>query len=310
MNEQLNEAMPKPTPAPTSAPRLTIVSGKGGVGRSLVAAALASRLADAGARTLLIAHDDGATAHPAFDIALRYEPQAVGHNLDASRVDAERALAEYLKKSTPFAFFYQGVLANPAVRRMFDALPLFDELFCLGKLYDLVCGDKPYERVVFDAPATGHCRIMLNVPRVAVATLAGGPVLTNATRIRTMLEDPGLTELRIVTLAEATPVREALELHAFAQGIGISSSRVIVNRTVTASVGESELERIDRFALVCPDALPLARAARLERSIAVEQAGHIRELEAAGLVVERLPELATDPTHAFAELAARLGTQT
>ena len=272
--------------------KLHIVSGKGGVGKTLYAAALASRLAQPQARTLLISFDQTGITHPVFGVKLAYKPHRLTQHLDLSRVDAHQAIAEYFRKNTTFSFFYQGVIANPAVKRFFDALPLFDELFCLGKLLDLVTGtDRIYDHVGFDAPATGHCKILLNVPRVAIRTLLAGPIYDNAIKIQDMLTDPDTSQLTIVTLPEETPVREAQDLHLFAVDLGLKTTTAIVNRCTASNFDDDELHLIARLGDALPSCAPIAEAVALERNIAETQARHIRWLEGSGLDLTTLPEL-------------------
>ncbi|MGI9326993.1 MAG: ArsA-related P-loop ATPase [Pseudomonadales bacterium] len=292
--------------------KLQIVSGKGGVGKTLVAAALAQRLAAQGEKTLLVSFEQRPIEHPFLGITAAYKPQQMTQRLWLSRVDARQALLEYVRRKVSFSLIYEGMLANPVTQKFLDALPLFDELMCLGKLYDLTTHpDSGFDRVVFDAPATGHCRILLNVPAVASATLAAGPIHHSSQQILSMLRDPALAELVIVTMAEETPVREALELREFAvEEAQIACSTFWVNRFVECHIDEATQHQVRAAATQTPSLAPIAQALDLEQSIAEDQAQQIAKLRAADVAlgfVQDSSDTGVDLlTHAIAALQAEL----
>ncbi|MEM1231980.1 MAG: ArsA-related P-loop ATPase [Pseudomonadota bacterium] len=264
---------------------LHLISGKGGVGKTYVAAALARQFAARGDRTLLVSFDPVGHRHPLFDRVLAYEPASVGEHLSLSCVDAREALLEYVRRRMSFSLVYETALKNPLVGRFLTALPIFEELMCLGKLYDLTTDPgSPYDRVVFDAPATGHCQILLNIPGVAADTLLAGPVHRSALQIQAMLQNPEITELLIVTLAEETPVREAAMLARYARETArVRVPALLVNRLVPQRfAGAGGLAIVERLRdAPMGDEIALAHAAvTLERSIAAEQADQVEALRA------------------------------
>lgn len=275
--------------------KLQIISGKGGVGKSVVAAALAQKQAAQGYDTLLVSFGPAKSLHPVYNMELSYEPRCIKDNLYLAQVDARFVLKEYIRRKMVLSFLYQPVFDNAAVVKFLDALPLFNELLSLGKLCDLVGEKSPFERVVFDAPATGHVKILFNVPEVASKTLVAGPIYSNALKILDMLRDTQTTELVIVTLAEEAPTREAYELFLFAKETAqVVCDRLIVNRFTPARFADQELKDLEQWAGADRAAAPLYDAARYETSIARTQAMQLEWLCKKQLPVMTLPEIMTE----------------
>jgi anion-transporting ArsA/GET3 family ATPase len=280
-------------------PKLHLVSGKGGVGKTWVAAALARHLAAQGARTLFVSFDDTADTHPVFGCPLGYEPVAVAPNLSVSRVEARAALLEYVRRRMTFSMVYEAAISNPLVGRFLSALPIFEELMCLGKLYDLSTDpDSPWDQVVFDAPATGHCQILLNIPKVAAKTLVAGPIYRSALEIQQMLTDPTIAQLLIVTLPEETPVREAQQLASYAQSeAGLRCPAFLVNRVLPDRFSTADTVQLQAQLDACTErwAEPVAQALALDTAVAGEQRGQLASLQAVAqdlaMRVLELPEL-------------------
>ena len=275
--------------------KLQIISGKGGVGKSVVAAALAQKQAAQGYNTLLVSFGPAKSLHPVYNKELSYEPQCIKDSLYLAQVDARFVLKEYIRRTMVLSFLYQPVFDNAAVVKFLDALPLFNELLSLGKLCDLVGEKSPFERVVFDAPATGHVKILFNVPEVASKTLVAGPIYSNALKILDVLRDTQTTELVIVTLAEEAPTREAYELFLFAKETAqVVCDRLIVNRFTPARFADQELKDLERWVGADRAAAPLYDAARYETSIARTQATQLEWLCKKQLPVMTLPEIMTE----------------
>ena len=113
--------------------QLVIVSGKGGVGKSAIASAIALETATA-ARTALVTLETHELQHPFFGVPLRYEPTFVADRLCVLRIDAFMAVREYARRKMPFSALYEGFLAGRMFRDFAEAAPGFEELMCLGKI--------------------------------------------------------------------------------------------------------------------------------------------------------------------------------
>jgi anion-transporting ArsA/GET3 family ATPase len=261
-----------PTPRPILERRLVIVTGKGGTGKTAVAAALAVAASRAGLRVLV------AEVSPDEQIPERIAPgspdagyagRELRPGLASMQVDPFAALAEYLGLQIGTQAVVRRVLATQAFRQLMNAAPGWRELITLGKIWHLAQmrteGRPSYDLIVVDAPATGHGVAFLRVPRVVVSAVRAGPLRRHSRLVEEMLEDPEHTLLLPVALAEELPARETAELVATVRSeVGIFVDRVVVNAVAPAPFppGLEDLDR--RLAALPPDqelgALPRPRA--------------------------------------------------
>ncbi len=217
--------------------RLVIVTGKGGTGKTTVAAALAVAAARQG-RSVLIAEVGGQEQVPQF-ISPGHPP--VGYagselipGLTSIHIDPHEALAEYLGLQLRVRGLVDLVMRNKGFAQLLNAAPGWRELITLGKVWHLAqmqdAGRPRYELIVVDAPATGHGLTFLDVPRVVGNAVRAGPLRGHAHLVEELILDPEQTLLLPVALAEELPARETAELVQRAQSdIGIAIDRVVVN---------------------------------------------------------------------------------
>jgi anion-transporting ArsA/GET3 family ATPase len=245
--------------------RLIVVLGKGGVGRSTVAAAIAGQLARAGKRTLLYETNANDRFGPYFDRpAVGTEMTELAPNLWAINTTPASALEEYGLMVLRWKSVYEMVFENRVTRAFLRAIPGVDDFALLGKMWfhtgEEKRGKPVWDTVVFDMPASGHSISMLKVPWVIVDTVPDGPLTQNAYSVKSLLLDPAQTAAVVVTLAEEMPVNEALELEAQLGKLGIAPQQLVVNqiypdhfpaRTPIAKV-------LDTLVVPPPPASPLA----------------------------------------------------
>jgi anion-transporting ArsA/GET3 family ATPase len=215
--------------------RLILVAGKGGVGRSTVAAAIASRCAAAGKRTLLFETNANDRFGPYFDRpAVGTELVELAPNLWAVNTTPAAALAEYGLLILKIKTVYEMVFENRVTRAFLRAIPGLDEYTLLGKAWFHTAeqrrGRPAWDTVVFDLPASGHSVSMLRIPWVIMETVPDGPLTRDARAIKTLLCDPTQTAAVIVTLAEEMPVNEAVELEGKLTNLGIVPQHMICNQ--------------------------------------------------------------------------------
>jgi anion-transporting ArsA/GET3 family ATPase len=215
--------------------RLILVVGKGGVGRSTVAAAIAARCAAQGKRTLLYETSANDRFGDYFGKpAVGTEPSQLGPNLWAVNATPASALAEYGLMILRWKSVYEMVFENRVSKEFLRAIPGLDDYALLGKVWFHTTEDKRgkplWDTVVFDMPASGHSVSMLRVPWVIVETVPEGPLTRDARTIRELLCDPARTAAVIVTLAEEMPVNEAIELEGKLTTLGIVPQQMLVNQ--------------------------------------------------------------------------------
>ncbi|MDX2090037.1 MAG: ArsA family ATPase [Kofleriaceae bacterium] len=215
--------------------RLILVTGKGGVGRSTVAAALAGQLAQQGKRVLLFETNANDRFGDYFDKpAVGTDIVQLAPNLAAVNATPASALAEYGLMILKLKTVYEMVFENRVTRAFLRAIPGLDDYSLLGKAWFHTTEEKRgkpvWDTVVFDMPASGHSFSMLKIPQVIIETVPEGPLTRDARTMKQLLTDPTRTSAVVVTLAEEMPVNEAIELEGKLSGLGIVPQQIVVNQ--------------------------------------------------------------------------------
>jgi anion-transporting ArsA/GET3 family ATPase len=252
--------------------RLLIVAGKGGVGRTTVASALALAAARSGKRVLLAQTKSKDRLPRLFGVDKSFaEVQPIDSNLWAVNMTPESALREYGVMVLRSAFVYRQVFERDVVRAFLRAIPGLYDYSMLGKVWfhttEQVGGRPRFDLVVLDAPATGHSLTLLAIPKVILETVPEGPLTGPARDCQALLTDPLRTRAVLCTLAEDLPVSETLQLASGLGGLNIAVGPLVVNRLYPprwrsglAALALDELANIDD-----PQLRPLLRAASLQR---------------------------------------------
>jgi anion-transporting ArsA/GET3 family ATPase len=215
--------------------RLILVVGKGGVGRSTVAAAIAGECARAGKKTLLYETNANDRFGNYFDKPpVGTEVSQLGPNLWGVNATPASALTEYGLMILRWKSVYEMVFENRVTKAFLRAIPGLDDYALLGKVWYHTTENKRgkpiWDTIVFDMPASGHASSMLRVPWVIVDTVPEGPLTRDARTVKDLLTDGERTATVLVTLAEEMPVNEALELEVKLTGLGIVPQQIIVNQ--------------------------------------------------------------------------------
>lgn len=197
--------------------RLVVVTGKGGVGRSAMSAAIALSAARAGKRTCIVELSGLGSVPPLFGLPGRtYEPRRVTERVDVISITPTDCLDDFGRRKLKVTALLRVVLRSRITRAFVDAVPGLHDLLQLGKIENMISepmpGDPVYDLVVLDAPATGHGLTMLAAARSMREMTRVGPFNELARIIEEFLSDRRRTAIVLVTLPEALPVSESLEL--------------------------------------------------------------------------------------------------
>ncbi len=308
---------------------LVVVTGKGGVGKSTIAAALGLAAAERGLRTIvvelgdqrrlaaLIAEDSpdvggggggggrrggGAAASSAGDVASSTGAEtALGQNLWSVTIDPDRALLEWLQALG--GRIPGRVLAHSGTFQYFAAAaPGARELVSMVKVWELTRSDRwrrraqRYDLVVLDAPATGHVLGLLHSPWTFGAIARVGPIFGQAEQVRELLEDDARSGYLAVTQPTDMAVGETLDLRdGLNSQLGRELDATIVNATLPRRFDADEMARIARLdgpGLGGRDAA-VRRSARLAAQAVHERAriqhNQIARLRRGGLETQTVP---------------------
>jgi anion-transporting ArsA/GET3 family ATPase len=233
--------------------RLHFVTGKGGTGKSTIAASLALALAAGGRQVLLVEVEERQGIAQLFDVPpLPYKEVKIatadgGGHVNALAIDTEAAFLEYLE------MFYNLGLAGRAMRRIgavefaTTIAPGLRDVLLTGKIKEIVTrnekGKHPaYDAVVVDSPPTGRIARFLDVTKAVSDLAKGGPVHSQAEGVVKLLHSD-LTTIHLVTLLEALPMQETLEAIDELKQIGLPVGSVIVNRNIPAYLPPDDLAK-------------------------------------------------------------------
>lgn len=250
--------MPAPSTADWSRVRLHVVSGKGGTGKSTVAAALALALASHGKQVLLCEAEGRQGIARMFDVdplpyaerriatGLRHEDRSPGV-VHALHIDAESALLEYL------AMYYKLGRAGRALDRFgviefaTTIAPGVRDVLLTGKVFEAVQRNSrnksatTYDAVVLDAPPTGRITQFLNVNDELAGLAKVGPIKSQADNVTALFRSPR-TAVHLVTVLEEMPVQETADGIESLAAAGLPVGGVIVNRVRPRDIAASDLD--------------------------------------------------------------------
>ncbi|MEM9071066.1 MAG: ArsA-related P-loop ATPase [Myxococcota bacterium] len=267
---------------------LQLVTGKGGVGKSSVVAALAQGAAEAGKRPLIVELGHRATMESIFGVPVGYRPREVSPGVSAMNVAFEDAVVDYIAEQVRVRRLAQRIARSSVLSRFLGAAPAVSEVVTLRLLQRLVDAGE-YAPIFVDLDATGHARMFLSLPEVFDGLVESGPLRALLDRTTELLRDPARSVLHLVTLPSALPAQETRELHAALRDANqIALGALIVNRVPREPLGPRDVAQLDTWAAEHPGDVALARQ---EQQRAVDARDVVESLRALSLRVIEVPEL-------------------
>ena len=298
---------------------LLYVTGKGGVGKTTVSAALGLAAAEQGRRTIVceVAEQDRVSRAFAREGVRREQEIELAENLWAISIDPTAALQEWLRRQLGGPAL-KLITGSSAFQHFVAAAPGAKELITIAKVWELAqlerwdSHNRTYDLVIVDAPSSGHGLAMLTAPSTFGEIARVGPIRRQAFKVRDMLADPRRTGYVAVALPEEMPVNETLELGTrLHDAIGLGLDAIVVNGLYPNRFSGKEAETLRAAARdgLRPDALAAVQAALTEHGRAKSQRAHLRRLKReAEAPVHTLPFLfdADVGMAEYATLAAKL----
>jgi cellulose biosynthesis protein BcsQ len=281
--------------------RLLLVTGKGGVGKTTVAAALGLAAARRGKRAIVCEVADQQRLAGMFgaDEAGGAHERELSPGLFGVTLDPERAKEEWLRYQLRSGTLAGALGGSRVFQYLTAAAPGLTELVTMGKIWDLAQLERRtsggvYDLAVVDAPATGHGLAMLRAPATYAGVARVGPIRRQALIIDDFVRDPSVTGVLAAALPEEIPVNETIELEGrLHEELGMRLDAVILNAVYPHRFTARDARRLEALdGRGSPEARAAARAALSEhRRAQAERAQAARLRRGLSAPVVGLPHL-------------------
>jgi arsenite/tail-anchored protein-transporting ATPase len=272
---------------------VVFVTGKGGVGKTTVAAAIGRLAAGQGKRTLVLEVDNQHPTLPAiFGIATAYEPVEVERNLSIANIAWAPALEDWVEGIVSMRRLVRLIMKNRVVSLFLQVTPGARDLVMLWRTHQL---SSRYDLVVVDLPASGNAVAMLSVPLTAERLFPTGPIRRCADDLLELYAKPTTAAL-LVALPEEMVVNETLETSAklLREVRGLRVPLILLNRASVPSFSDGEralLAALEARPDNDADMLDVLGAGRWEESLEAATADALARLQEAGRPVAVLPAI-------------------
>lgn len=216
------------------AKKLVVITGKGGIGKSLIATALGQMVAESGRRALIIQNAALDQICPLFGLPSTYDKVVtVQAGLDVLNIDSVANFRDYIVEHLGQRRLYDTVFSNRVIKSLINAVPGWADVMLLGRLL-FECELRPkHDLVIFDGPASGHFLNLMTTPDSVISMGLGGPMVKETLRVKEFLSDKTKCCNVVVTVPEELVVSECLDflpkLHAKAP---LALAGVFLNKTL------------------------------------------------------------------------------
>ena len=228
--------------------RINLISGKGGVGRTTLSAALARSAAASGKKTLLMEIEDDS----GWDSALarlfgrshfQIEPELLDKNLYGLCLSAPVGQEKFLDSVLKLRSLTDWVMGNQGVKWFLEGAPAFKEM---GVFYHLLLQLRSdFDTIILDLPATGHFIGLARLPELLLKLIPVGPIAERLKEGQKFLYDRANSRVWIVTLPQSLPVSEAIELRTALTRESLPFGGFILNRAPFNPFTEQEEELLE-----------------------------------------------------------------
>ena len=225
------------------------VTGKGGVGKSIIAAALALKLSREGKKVLLVELGNQSFYKDFFDLVdVGFQPQVLRQNLSVALWTGEACLREYAQYLIKVESLTKLFFDNAVMKAFINVAPGLPELAILGKV---TSGPRKYgppmnfDCLVVDAFATGHFKALMDAPHGMAQAVQFGPMGEQSRNITKVLKDSNISKYHIVTLPEELPIKESSELCEYLKENFSVEPRLLVNKVLETSISRDTLHQAE-----------------------------------------------------------------
>lgn len=229
--------------------RLIFVTGKGGVGKSACAAAVAWKEAQKGRKVCLVELGGQSFYEPYFETrGIGYDPMEVVPDIQIANFTADEALKEYVLHYLRVPKLYNIFFQNRVMKAFFSAAPAIAELAILGKLTSEIRDILPmgYDVFVVDCYSTGHALALFRAPRGVAQAIKAGPVHEQAQEMLQVLCNPDETYYYLVTIPEELPTNETIELQSQLKEEFSANTSVICTRLMFPPISDAAQDSLER----------------------------------------------------------------
>jgi len=226
------------------------VTGKGGVGKTTVSYALGLAAAAAGHRTIVCEVAEQERGSRIFGRRpIGFAETELADGLWAISIDPDRMVREYLEVLLPVRAMARLLHRSNLFTYLAAATPGLQEVVTMGKAWELAQDERrapgrerTYDRVVVDAPATGHGLAFLESPGTFRRIAGGGPLAHQAGRIEDTITDPELTAVAVVAVPEEMAVTEIGTIAGGLTELGVGLDRIVANCVYPDRFDDGELD--------------------------------------------------------------------
>jgi anion-transporting ArsA/GET3 family ATPase len=225
---------------------IVFVTGKGGVGKSALAAAMAENCAKQGKKTLLVELGEHSYYQHVYGQPISYEPREISPHFYVALWSGETCLREYVFHLIRVKKIVDLFFENKIMRTFIRAAPALKELAILGKITSGIRQWGPpleFDQIVIDCFSSGHFLALLRAPKGMADLISAGPMGEQSRSIDEVLRRTDLCEFKIVTIPEELPVSESQELYRELFAEMGQSSEIICNRIYTPETNLYDLKQ-------------------------------------------------------------------